>query len=398
LGRDRFFRLLLVAAVLNLATSMIHPITPAWIAERKLDDAMFGMMFAAMAAGGFLAGPLWGRLADRRGRLPAMALGAVGYGAAQLAFGYLHNPVAILAMRFLGGVMVMGANAGLMASAIDLTDDRSRAARLAQYAAAVSVAAALGYFSGGLLGVWSVMGTFYVQAAALLLSAALMMGLLGETRPAVAAEGQGTADRTPAKGRAPRRATMATALFFAGVVAAQFGSAGYDNTFNYYLSNALGYPSSVNGIVKAATGLMGLLANLTINMWAARRFRPDRSLAAMLAACAATLALVPSMRGAAAFFATNIAFYLFNSMYMPMQQALAARDRGAGAGAISGLFNSARNLGMVAGALAAGLAYRVGPALAFYHQAIGFAAAAALTYLSFRRGADIMERRDNHVV
>ena len=57
----------------------------------------------------------------------------------------------------------------------------------------------------------------------------------------------------------------------------------------------------------------------------------------------------------------NMVFYLCNSMYLPLQQALAIRQWRDQNGTVSGVFSSVRAASMVTGALFAGALYEVAP-------------------------------------
>lgn len=209
-----------------------------------------------------------------------------------------------------------------------------------------------------------------------------MMALyLGETHPPerrVASERQSNRKRI-SLGSLKGVITLPMLLFLIGVSFAQFGASGYDNAFNYYLLKELHYNPSVNGLVKGVTGLIGLVANLTINAYIIRRFKLDKALSAMLFACSVMLVAVVLAPDIPWFFATNVIFYIFNTMFVPIQQALAARQKDSGHGLISGLYNSFRSMGMMAGALAAGFLYELSPTLPFIWQSVGYAAAAAVT-------------------
>lgn len=51
-------------------------------------------------------------------------------------------------------------------------------------------------------------------------------------------------------------------IFFVGIA-----YSGNNNAFNYYLKAELNMKPIVNGVWKALTGVLGLIANLTINVW-----------------------------------------------------------------------------------------------------------------------------------
>ena len=77
----------------------------------------------------------------------------------------------------------------------------------------------------------------------------------------------------------------------------------------------------------------------------------------------AFMTLVASLvtRSAGAYVCANMLFYLCNSTYLPLQQALAMRQCRADHGTVSGIFSSIRATGMVTGSLSAGFLYARAP-------------------------------------
>ena len=54
--------------------------------------------------------------------------------------------------------------------------------------------------------------------------------------------------------------------FLVATVCACLASAAYDNSFNYYLRDQFGFPTTYNGYIYAAVGILGLVANLTLGL------------------------------------------------------------------------------------------------------------------------------------
>lgn len=383
-----FARLIAVAAILNLATNMVHPVTPTLMEQRGFPDYMFGVMFAAMAVGGFAFAPTWGRYSDRRGRRGPMAASILGYALMQMAFCYTPNPAAVIAIRFGGGSFVICSSVLLVACAVDLSPEPLRARNLAYVAAATTLGGSLGYFSGGLMGMVSVEAAFWAQSALLILSAALAWGLLGETLPAPAVR--------PQRARGPKSGLRGLLdapmwLFLLGVTFAVFATTGYDNALNYYFRDQMRFDAWVNGVLRGVAGLMGLSVNLFVNPLVMRKFELRGSLAAVLALGGASVCVMIAMPGLPLFLTMKFTCDIFGAMYPPIQQSAMAENQDRDFGLVSGLFGSARSVGMVAGALAAGLLYEIAPAAPFYAQGVGFIMAAACTLFSRRRPRKLKE-------
>jgi DHA1 family multidrug resistance protein-like MFS transporter len=74
---------------------------------------------------------------------------------------------------------------------------------------------------------------------------------------------------------------------------------------------------------------------------------------------------------------------MFNAIYQPIQQDIATQGTDSRtSGAISGMFNAVRSVGMIAGALFSGLLYTAGNKLPFICTSILFFVSAAISYLN----------------
>lgn len=370
-----FLRLEIFYFLMMWASNFAHPVTPAFFNALGFSSSMFGISFAAMSVTYFLLSPLWGRLADQRGAVPMMALSLAGYGVAQWLFGLVTTPAALVLVRLLAGAFTCGYQVIAMAYCGNLGDERTRPRLLSIHGAVMAAAAALGYLTGGFIGVASIAWVFRLQAivlAALGVGVAMLLGEPLESQPA---------EPLPEATGAPHAVwTLPLALMLLGVMLASFGTTGYENAFNYYITDILAFPTSYNGLIKALTGLTGFAANMLLQLYLARGRDGRRTLIGVLGINVVLLALSLFMPGSGPFIAANVVFTAFNAMVLPLQQALAARGQAGRMGRASGLFNAARSLGMVGGSLFAGFIYAVHPRLPFFCAAVAFAAAGIAAY------------------
>ncbi len=374
-------------AVQVTLSNFIHPITPTLFKDLGFPDYMFGVAFAAMSFSNFLFCPIWGVVGDKIGHLKMFGITAFGYGLGQLFFGLATTPAMTLLARFFGGAFAGGFMVAIMAYLTNNSEPEKLASRMSYLAALTSVFTAIGYLLGGVIGERSVFWDFALQVGGITLVAILMPLLVAEELPE-------TAPNAPKQSLNPLKAFISMGkgmsaplgLFLAAVFFANFATIDSDNAFNYYIKAERGFPPSYNGIIKAAIGIIGLLINLTVNVWLARKTDMRRSIVPVFGLCTATLVAVCLVPGTAPFIAANVIFYLFNVMYIPMQQTLVTSDTTTGktSGELSGIFNAVKAVGMIGGSLFAGLIYTVGAKLPFWFGALSFGLAAVTSIFSFR--------------
>ena len=285
----RFFLFFVAMTLFNLAANFAHPVTPTIIQDLGLPDYMFGLMLAAMQISNFLFSPFWGRLNGIISSRRTLLICCAGYGVAQLLFALSRTQLAILAVRVLAGFFVGGIFVSFLTYVIARAKPEDQARFLTYSATVQAVFGAFGYLVGGVLGEFSIRGTFFLQAAVLTAAGVLFR---------FACEPDATAGERPdmkalLRQSDPLRAfldgrhfmTGAFVLLFAVNILMNFGNTGFDQVFNYYLKDQLGLTSSYNGVIKAAVGLVSFVSNMTLCLWIIRRTHVPRSMAFMALFC-----------------------------------------------------------------------------------------------------------------
>ena len=369
----------------SVAANVVHPVEPAFYIALALPDWIFGAAFAAMAFGMFAFSPFWGVVSDRLGRVPSLAATMLLYGVAQLAFLVSTTVPTIIAARFAAGAFCSGCGVAAMAYVADISDARSMGRRMTVFAAVQNVCTALGYLVGGMVGVDDPGRSFVLQFFILAAVSAGAFALLAEGSGWVRSVEPLTLRRAnPLSAFAGTRAIMSPWMvaFLTSALAAAVASAAFDNSFNYYLRDQFSFPTTYNGYIYAAVGLLGLAANMTLGLRLQRGRDVERSLAAVLGLAAVLLCSTLLAHGMGAYLGLTMLFYVFNSMYLPLMQALVIEGDPDGHGRVSGLFQSVRSLGMMAGALVAGFIYELAPRSPFVAAAASFAVACAAVALA----------------
>lgn len=83
----RFLLLFMCLLVIGAGNSMLLAIAPPLVRALNLSDASIGWIFSLSALIWVIASPFWGRLSDRAGRKPIIALGLAAYAVSMSLFG-----------------------------------------------------------------------------------------------------------------------------------------------------------------------------------------------------------------------------------------------------------------------------------------------------------------------
>lgn len=383
LKKISLIRLILIGSTFSLMANIVHPITPTLFVNLNFPDYMFGVAFAAMSIAVSISSPTWGRLGSKIGYVKIILMGIPGYGLGQLIFGIAKTPFIALVGRFIAGLFSAAVFVAVMAYIVNVTTNENRSKYMAYYAAFSSFAGAMGYLVGGLLGDISIELTFFIQVLGTLVLTVMAAIFLGESN------NNSTYVYDANKSvSVDKKSIYTTALitFLAGVFICAFATTAYDNAFNYYIKAELDFPTSYNGIIKAVIGIIGLIANFTINIYIIKNTDVRKSLIFILLLCGITTLAVPFIPSVLYFILGNIVFFTFNAMYIPIQQALATMNVDKNrSGAISGIFNSITSAGRIAGALFAGFVYSFGSKIPFFASAIAFLLAALVSTYNYRQ-------------
>ncbi|WP_316090210.1 MFS transporter [Fusobacterium sp.] len=378
----RFFILYFCVNVIN---NLIHPITPAYVESLNMPDYVFGLMFATMSCSNFLFSPFWGELSDRKGRVTVIRICMVGYAIGQFGFAVCSYLPFILFFRFFAGIFSGGFLVTALAYISDMTEGHERIKSLSFFAALVTLAVSAGFFIGGFVGKVNIYYTFMLQVPLLLVEAFLFKILLPESL----SEEKRIKEKINFKKimkiidieKGKDILTFPIIIFFIGVILTEFSRVGFNNSFNFYIKSALNLPPSYNGGIMGMIGILGLFANLTINMWLANRFNLRKIFPVVLFSNSimGIFVLVFSSK-VFIFFLFSVLFYIFNAIYVPIQQSLFTRGQSSNYGLLSGYFNSAKSFGMITGSLFTGFIYEINKLLPF----------AAVTIILFLAGTVYM--------
>lgn len=378
----------------SLASSFAHPVTPTIIKNLNLHDYMFGLALAVMMITNFLVSPFWGKMNSYIASRTSLLICCSGYGIAQLGFGAAQTEMGILLARLLAGVFIGGIFVSFLTYVINCTKPEDQSKYLIYSATIQSVAGALGYLVGGIIGEFSVFAAFVSQAVVLIITGVLFYFVCYSDAESKSAEK--IQIRQFVKEVNPLQAFIDCGAFinkgfillFLINMLINFGNTGFDQAFNYYLKDQLNLTSAYNGIIKAAVGFVSFVSNMTLCIWIIRKTNPRKSIAIITVICtiaAVGTIFIPNM---AVFITLSVVVYAGYSVSVPVLQNLAANQADASQkNLVMGLFNATKNLGSIAGSLIAGFIYAVHVLLPFAVTAViyGAAVAAAVWYMLYSK-------------
>ena len=386
--RTRFALFFVAMVMFSLSSNFAHPITPTIIQDLHLNDYMFGVALAMMQLSNFIVSPFWGKINRYISSRTTLLIGCTGYGLAQMWFALATTESMIICARLLAGAFVGGIQVSFLTYVVNAATEKDQPRFLTWSATITSVGGAFGYLLGGLMGEWSIRGTFLVQAATLVATGIVFyifsISDKQEHKPLSIAQVAKEANPLKAFVDCGKFMTAAFAALFAVNILINFGNTGFDQAFNYYLKDQLNLTSSYNGVIKAAVGFVSFISNMTLCVWIINKTNVRRSMAVLCGVCTLSALGALFVPGITGFIACAVLVYAAYSVSLPvLQNMVAAQADPAQKNLVMGFYNATKSLGSIAGSLIAGFIYSVNVKLPFACTALiyGLALVAALVYL-----------------
>ncbi|MBM6860402.1 MFS transporter, partial [Clostridium saudiense] len=149
-----------------------------------------------------------------------------------------------------------------------------------------------------------------------------------------------------------------------------FSATSYNSSINYYIESILNLPPTFNGVFLSIAGVIGFLANILLTPIIGKKFTKAASFKYITLILALSMMLVGLSKNLALFFLAIILFVAVSSIYVPIQQNIVSTLAKENYGALMGLQNSAKAVGMVIGSLFAGAIFDFGAKLPFMASSI----------------------------
>ena len=272
---------MVVAFVSTLGEFLVVALLPFYAERYGATPLEVGALVSAFALASMATAPLWGRLADRRGRRPALLLGLVVSAAGYLLFGLAQSLELLLLARLVHGVGG-GTVPVVFAYIADSVTWERRAEGIGWVTAVTSSAAMIGPAVGGLAGQLHPAGAGALAAAFSLAAAVFARFWLPESRQRREAE---EAEETrysilAAVGRVAGQPLRPLNLLIWIYAAGQIGMAGMTAIIGLYLGRRFGVDESNIGLFFFYLGGLSIAFRVFVLGPAVRRFGEVRILRA----------------------------------------------------------------------------------------------------------------------
>jgi|SRR5690554_3284115 len=354
--------LILIMTMTLMINNLAHPVTPELVSSIGYGSFLLGVLFAAMSFANFFMSPIWGRLSDKIGRKPFMIMAPIGYGLAQIGFGFSTDPYIIVLFRLIAGGMACASFVAGMAYLIDVSDVNKRSKIMALYTAVTGFASTIGYLIGGFIGDQDYHTTFLVQGIVSILSSILILIFIKEAHK----KAKMVKRENIFKDLSKYRGTIVPFLLIVTLLTS-FIQIGFRNSFNSYMKFIMDLGPKTIGVIMAITGLIGIIMNIVIFPFIKRKFNDYYSLILSIFVMFSSLTL--AMYFEKINFQLSIiiltVFFAFLALYKPLLQSIISQ-KGKANGEIMGLNNAFTALGNVAGSFYAGAVFAFSVNLTFY--------------------------------
>ena len=289
---------MVVAFVSTLGEFLVVALLPFYAERYGATPLEVGALVSAFALASMATAPLWGRLADRRGRRPALLLGLVVSAAGYLLFGLAQSLELLLLARLVHGVGG-GTVPVVFAYIADSVSGERRAEGIGWVTAVTSSAAMIGPAVGGVAGQLHPAGAGAVAAAFSLAAAVFARFWLPESRQR--REGE-QAEETrysilAAVGRVAAQPLRPLNLLIWIYAAGQIGMAGMTAIIGLYLGRRFGVDESNIGLFFFYLGGLSIAFRVFVLGPAVRRFGELRVLRAGAVSFGVGLIAIPFATG-----------------------------------------------------------------------------------------------------
>lgn len=354
-----FKKLMIFAGFMWALMNFHHPVNPAFFEELDLPSHVFGTSYAMMVFFSFLSSPFWGAIGDKYSRKKTLVVSTFFYGLAQFLYGFSNNLWQILALRAMAGWFTGGMVVGLMAMIVEIDSSDNLSKNMATYSAVLSIFTSIGFLIGGLLGYLPIRYVFYIQGLGMILVSISFMIFTEDIPKKSLLDGANVSYKLVDTKKIKSIKSPWTIIFLIVTFLIFLAFSSTNNAFNYYLRDELKFMPIINGVFKALTGILGLVSNLTINVYLIKHFDLKKALRYSIFVSIVISVLIYIESNDIVFLLSSLIYFTLNTIQLPILQSFAVEKNKDNPGLLSGIFNASKSLGEMLGALVAGFIYAI---------------------------------------
>ena len=319
-----FWTLTAVTFIDHVGGAVLFPFFALYITHRfSVGMTEVGILFAFFSISGFVGSMLGGALTDRLGRKGMIIFGLLATSLSTLIMGFVDSLEAFYVLALVAGVFTDIGGPAQQAMVADLLPERQRAQGFGILRVALNVSVSVGPAIGGFLAARSYLLIFIADAVASLITAALVLWKLLETRPESSSEGQPESVRTTFRGYFTVLRDGPFLSFLGANLLLGLVYMNLNTTLGVYLRDEHGVPTSGYGMLISINAIMVV----AMQFWITRRVSkfPPMLMMAMGSVLYAVGFGMYGVVGVFAFFVVAMAVLTLGEMVVaPVSQALVA--------------------------------------------------------------------------
>nr|WP_205092203.1 MFS transporter [Thalassobacillus pellis] len=339
---------------------IIIPVLPFYAEEIGASPTQLGLLMAVYSFMQLIFAPMWGRISDRIGRKPVIALGIAGLALSFFLMALSTQLWMLFAARIIGGFLSSANMPTIMAYVADITSEEDRGKGMGIIGAAIGLGFVFGPAIGGVFSKTSLEMPFYVAGISSLITLLLVLFLLKESL-SKESRGQHSAKREPLRSALGKPVSL---LFFLQLFVS-LSLSGLEATFAYFAAEKAGLGAVRLGYIFMIMGLAGALVQGGLVGRLTRKFGEPFviQLGIFISAIGFGLILfVDDFLTATIFLSV---FGIGNGVIRPSVSSLLTKKSKTGYGSATGLLSSFDSLGRIIGPPLGGWLFSIAIGLPF---------------------------------